>query len=119
MLKEVIRFAIVGVIATAIHYAVYWLLFRHINETIAYTIGYFISFLFNYYLSAHFTFKQKSTMKNGVGFVCAHAFNYTLQVVLLNVFLWSGVNKTFAPIPVYCIAVPVNFLMVRLVFKRF
>jgi len=39
-------------------------------------------------------------------------------VLLLNVFLWMGVPNKLAPIPVLCIAVPVNFLMVRYVFKR-
>jgi hypothetical protein len=32
--------------------------------------------------------------------------------------LWLGVNENFAPIPVYCIAVPVNFMLVRFVFRK-
>ena len=37
---------------------------------------------------------------------------------MLNVFIGIGISERLAPIPVYCIAVPVNFMLVRLVFKR-
>ena len=41
-----------------------------------------------------------------------------LHIGLLNTFLWLGLSKTLAPIPVFAIAIPVNFLLVRFVFKR-
>ena len=112
------RFAIVGVVATAAHYGIYLLLLPVMNESAAYTIGYFLSFLLNYYLTARFTFRRKRSVRNGVGFVASHAVNYVLHIVLLNVFISLGIREQLAPIPVYCIAVPVNFLLVRLVFKR-
>ena len=37
MRKEIIRFGIVGVAATAIHYAIYYLLLPHLDKNIAYT----------------------------------------------------------------------------------
>jgi len=116
-LGQMIRFGMVGVTATVIHYAIYWVLQHWINVNVAYTIGYFLSFLCNYYLTAHFTFKKKTSKKNGIGFIGAHTCNYLLHMVLLNLFLWLGVSKQLAPIPVYCIAVPVNFLLVRFAFK--
>lgn len=115
---EIIRFGIVGVIATALHYGIYWLLQKVINVNVAYTIGYFLSFVVNYLLSAKFTFHKKKSIKNGVGFGGAHLFNYFLQIGLLNFFLWLGISKTLAPIPVYCIAIPTNFLIVRFVFRK-
>ena len=117
-LGEALRFAIVGVVATAAHYGIYLLLLPVMNESAAYTIGYFLSFLLNYYLTARFTFRRKRSVRNGVGFVASHAVNYVLHIVLLNVFISLGIREQLAPIPVYCIAVPVNFLLVRLVFKR-
>ena len=51
---EIIRFGIVGVIATALHYGIYWLLQSVIDVNVAYTIGYFLSFVVNYLLSAKF-----------------------------------------------------------------
>lgn len=118
-LGEIIRFGIVGVIAVAIHYGVYWVLQHWINVNMAYTLGYFISFLFNYYLSAHFTFKESTSTRNGAGFAGAHIFNYFLQIGLFNFFLWIEMHRLLAPFAVLLIAVPTNFLIVRFVFKHF
>ena len=115
---EIVRFGMVGVVATALHYGVYWLLHGLMNVSVAYTIGYFVSFVANYLLSARFTFKKKKSVKNGVGFACAHLFNYVLQISLLNFFIWLGVGEALAPVPVYCIAIPTNFVLVRLVFVK-
>lgn len=115
---EIVRFGLVGVVATALHYGVYWLLHGLMNVSVAYTIGYFVSFVANYLLSARFTFKKKKSVKNGVGFACAHLFNYVLQISLLNFFIWMGVGEALAPVPVYCIAIPTNFVLVRLVFVK-
>ena len=113
------RFAVVGTISTVINYVIYWILQHWINVNVAYTIGYVISFFANYYMTANFTFKEKTSAKNGIGFSGAHLFNYCLHIVLLNFFLWLGLSNELAPFGVYAIAVPTNFLMVRFVFKHF
>ena len=56
---ELCRFGIVGVVAVAINYAIYLVLLPYIDKSVAYAIGYVVSFCFNYWLSAHFTFKQE------------------------------------------------------------
>jgi predicted histidine transporter YuiF (NhaC family) len=50
--------------------------------------------------------------------MASHGVNYVLHMILLNIFLRIGIPSSFAPIPVYCIAVPVNFLLVRTVFRK-
>ena len=115
---EMFRFAVVGTISTVINYVIYWILQHWINVNVAYTIGYVISFLVNYWLSAHWTFKEKTSAKNGIGFSGAHLFNYSLHIVLLNFFLWLGLSNELAPLGVYAIAVPTNFIIVRYVFRK-
>lgn len=117
-IKEFFRFGIVGCIATFVHYAVYVLLNLWINTTIAYSIGYLISFIGNFYLSNKFTFKTQPSLKKGVGFGISHLINYLLQVALLNLFILMGVKEQYAPFPVYVIVIPINFLLVRFVLKR-
>ncbi|RHE88663.1 GtrA family protein [Bacteroides stercoris] len=115
---EFIRFVMVGVLATALHYGIYFLLQRFINVNIAYTLGYALSFIANFYLTAYFTFGKKPSWSKAFGFGGAHLFNYLLHIGLLNTVLWLRLSKTLAPIPVFAIAIPVNFLLVRFVFKR-
>lgn len=57
--KEFIRFGIVGVLATTIHYSVYLVLNLIIVSWLAYSIGYGISFLCNFYLSSVFTINKE------------------------------------------------------------
>lgn len=116
-LREAIRFCIVGVLATIVHYGIYLLLKGVINVSVAYTIGYVISFIGNFVLTNVYTFKTQATAKKGIGFVICHVINYLLHIGLLNVCIWMGVPSSLAPIPVYCIVVPVNFLLVRKVVK--
>lgn len=116
--REFIRFCIVGVVATGIHYGVYLLLNLWLDVNLAYSIGYIISLFCNLLLTARFTFKSSVTAKRTLGFVASHATNYLLHILFLNVFLWIGVSETWAPIPVYCIVFPINFLLVRTVFRK-
>jgi len=114
---EFIRFATVGFIATAIHYGIYYPLQKIINVNIAYTTGYLVSFILNFYLTSYFTFRVKPSVKKLFGLGGAHLVNYLLHILLLNLFLWMGISKELAPIAVFAIAIPVNFLLVRFVFK--
>ena len=115
---EIVRFGIVGVLSTALHYGIYWVLQHWIEVNISYTTGYLLSFLVNYWLTAHFTFHTAASVKNGFGFSGAHLVNYLLHIVLLNFFLWLGLSNEVAPLCVFAIAIPVNFILVRFVFKH-
>lgn len=119
--REFVRFCIVGVIATGIHYGIYLglIYLTSINTNVAYTVGYVLSFFCNLYLTSRFTFKEKLTVAKGGGFVLSHGVNYLLHMLFLNLFLWMGIARQWAPIPTYCLVVPINFLLVRFVFKRF
>lgn len=115
--QEPIRFIIVGVLATAIHYGMYILLNLIIISWLAYSIGYVISFLCNFYLSSKYTFQSKASIKKGIGFGISHAINYLIHITLLSVFIKIGISEELAPIPVFAIAIPINFILVRFVFK--
>jgi putative flippase GtrA len=116
-IKEIYRFGLVGIFSTGIHYGIYLLLKNFISLNIAYSIGYICSFCINFVLSANFTFQTKPSIKKGVGFSLSHLINYGLHLILLNFFLYLNLSTTYAPIPVFMIAIPVNFVLVRFVFK--
>lgn len=116
-IKEFVRFVIVGVIATAIHYGVYYFLEKIINVNVAYTIGYVVAWFINLYLTSCFTFKSRLSFKRGVGFAFSHLVNYLLHMLFLNIFLAIGLSAEMAPLFVFAIVIPINFLLVRFVFK--
>ena len=117
-LPEFVRFVMVGIFATALHYGLYFVLQWVIKVNIAYTLGYALSFIANFYLTAYFTFGRKPSWRKAFGFVGAQLCSYLLHMGLLNLSLRMGIPKPLAPIPVFAIAIPVNFLLVRFVFKR-
>ena len=94
---EFIRFVMVGVLATALHYGIYFLLQRFINVNIAYTLGYALSFIANFYLTAYFTFGKKPSWSKAFGFGGAHLFNYLLHIGLLNTSGWDSPK----PLPLF------------------
>lgn len=113
-----VRFGMVGVLATALHYALYWLLHGLMGANAAFTVAYVLSFVANFFLTSCFTFGARPTWQRLFGMCGAHGVNYLLQMGLLNLFLWMRVPSEWAPLPVYAVAVPVNFLLVRFVFTR-
>ena len=120
-LGELIRFGIVGILATMIHYGIYLVLryaFSSLNVSLCYSIGYIISFIANFFASNYFTFRTQPTARKGIGFVICHGVNYLLHLFFLNLFIWCGLHDVFAPIPTFCIVIPINFILVRFVLKR-
>ena len=121
--NEFLRFCFVGMLATGIHYGIYLLLIKTIHQegyvwiNIAYLIGFVCSWLCNLWMTAKITFKTHLSIKRGVGFAVTHGINYLLHLLFLNIFLALGVTEQIAPIPVYCCVVPINFVLVRIVFK--
>lgn len=117
---QFIRFAINGLVSSGIHYGIYCLLLLlgFVSANVAYITGYLVSFITNYIFTCYFTFRTPPTMKRFVGFCASHALNFGLHVVLFNIFLWLGVNPLIIPLLVIAIAMCVQFIVLRFVFKQ-
>lgn len=115
--RQVVRFGIVGTISSAIHYGVYYLLLQIVNANIAFTGGYAVALIGNYFLTTFFTFRSQPTPTNAAGFSFSHVVNYLLEIGLLNLFLFLNVGELLAPILVMVIVVPINFLILHLVYR--
>ncbi len=115
---QFIRFIIVGTIITAILYLVYLPLTHLFSPSLSYTLASIVSITSNFFLTSYFTFKQKPSLQKSIGFLMQQGFNYVMQLGFLNLFIWLGIPKEFAPFPVFVIALPLNFLLLRFVFKH-
>ena len=118
-LMEMVLFCIVGSTAMAIHYGIYYMLLPLLSVNVSYSLGYFISFLYNFTMTSYLTFKVKPSVGRFFRFAASHGTNYLLQILLLNFFIHvAGLNEKMAPVPVYAISVPVNYMLVRLAMKH-
>ena len=116
-LSEIVRFALVGGLATILQYGFY-IVFVHVVGVKAVPstmISYALSFIMNYFLSSYFTFHTKPNARNGLGFTLSHLVNMGLQTGLVAIFK-EIVGKTLALLPAMAICIPVNYLLVRFAF---
>lgn len=118
-IMEIVMFGIVGSTAMAIHYGIYYVLLPLLPVNISFSLGYFISFIYNFTMTSYFTFKVKPSVGRFFRFAASHGTNYLLQILLLNFFIHvMGLGEKMAPVPVYAISVPVNYMLVRLAMKH-
>lgn len=115
---EILRFGITGTVSTLTNYLTYYIFLEWFAPTLSFTLAYLVAMAINYSLTTSFTFKVKANMKNAVGFVISNAINYGLCTTFLIFFIWIGVSVQLAPIPMYIICIPINFLIVRFIIKQ-
>lgn len=113
-----VRFAFVGGMASLVNYGIYLVAVRaNIEPTFAYLIAFGVSIICNYVLSSYFTFQIPPTWSRAVKFLGAHLLNLLNELLLLNLFIYLGVSKFYAPLLVFATAFPINFFMVRFALK--
>jgi putative flippase GtrA len=117
-IRQFLRFGVVGVLSSALHYGIYYLLLFITAAAIAYAAGYVISFICNYCLTNYYTFQTQPSWKHFLGFAGSHAVNFGLHMVLFSLFLWIGMHKLLIPIVVMGIAMLVQFTILRWVFVK-
>lgn len=121
-LNEIVRFGMVGGVATLLQYGIYVVFVNAVGLTavVSAIISYAISFIYNFIASNFFTFHTKPNAKKGIGFALSHLINLGLQTGLVAIFN-KIIGPTLALIPAMVICIPVNFLLVRfaLTNKRF
>ena len=116
--RQFVRFGVVGILSSAAHYAIYYLLLFVLKATISYVIGYAVSFVGNYFFTNCYTFRTRPSWKHFIGFAGSHAINFGLHVSLFSLFLWLGVHELIIPIFVMGICVIAQFTILRWVFTK-
>lgn len=118
-LSEIIRFGMVGLLATCLQYGIYVVFVEAVKvKAVPSTlISYAISFIANFFLSSYFTFHKRPDAAKGIGFTLSHLINMGLQTGMVAIFQ-QLVGKTLALLPALGICIPVNYLLVRFVFTN-
>lgn len=116
-ISEVIRFGIVGGLATVLQYGLYVVFVNAVGVPAVPStmISYALSFVVNFFLSSYFTFHSRPNAKKGIGFALSHLFNLGMQTGLVAIFK-GIVGATLALLPAMVICIPVNYCLVRFSF---
>ena len=117
-IREIVRFCITGGVSTLTSYLFYYIFLNWFSPTLSFTLSYLIAMAVNYLMTTAFTFKVRANVRNAVGFIISNAVNYGLCTLFLNIFIWLGLPKKLAPLPMYAVCVPINYLVVRFVMNN-
>jgi putative flippase GtrA len=112
------RFLVVGVINTAVSYAVYLVLLRVIDYRVAYTLAYLAGLAIGYWLQARFVFRARVDTRSAVAYVVTYVTMYLASVLMLWVAVdLVGVPKPWAMLVALCVTVPTTFLLLSRGFR--
>lgn len=115
LLKQFIKFGIVGLSNTAISLAIYYILvFFKINYIVANTVGFSISVLNAYYWNNKCVFNKssKGNLKPMIKSFASYGITFVLSTILLVVMVdYLNISKIIAPVLNLIMTIPLNFLL--------
>lgn len=115
---EIFIFMAAGFISFLLHSAVYLLLINvGTNDTVAYSIGFGAWMTANFLLSCFVTFRERPTIMLACGFALSAFAYYLVQFILFSACQWLSAPDIIITPLVYMISFPINYLMMRRVFK--
>ena len=124
--RSAVRFVLVGALGTGLQYGIYYLLLGVFQTkwpeialltSLAFTVGYVIEMVVNYFLTSFYTFKKRPSWKNAGGFLFGRALNYGIQLLLLNVLIWLHMSEEWAGIVEIMLAGVINYFVLRPFYK--
>ena len=124
--RSAVRFVLVGALGTGIQYGIYYLLLdifqRYwpdlgILTSVAFTAGFIIEMICNYFITSFYTFKMRPSWKNAGGFLFGRAINYVLQLLLLNLLIWLHLSEEYSGILAIILAGVINYFVLLPFYK--
>ena len=124
--RSAVRFVFVGTFGTGVQYGIYYLLldiFQRqwpevgILTSVAFTAGFLIEMVCNYFLTNFYTFKTRPSWKNAGGFLLGRVLNYVIQLLLLNALVWLHMGEEWAGIVAIMLAGVINYFVLRPFYK--
>ena len=115
VIKQFIKFGIVGVSNTLISLLIYYvLIYFKINYIVANTIGFIVSVLNAYYWNNRYVFKKSNegNLRPMIKTFVSYGTTFVLSTILLVVMVdYLNISNIIAPILNLIITIPLNFLL--------
>ena len=124
--RSAVRFVLVGAFGTGLQYGIYYLLLNLFQQqwpdvgiltSLAFTIGFVMEMICNYFLTSFYTFKVRPNWINAGGFLFGRAINYVIQMLLLNALIWLHMSEEFAGILAIALAGVINYFILLPFYK--
>lgn len=124
--RSAVRFMFVGTFGTGLQYGIYYLLLDFFQRqwpevviltSLAFTIGFVMEMICNYFLTSFYTFKVRPTWKNAGGFLFGRAINYFIQLLLLNILIWLHMSEEWAGLVAIALAGVINYFVLLPFYK--
>ena len=124
--RSAARFVLVGALGMGLQYGIYYLLLMvfqrqwpdvGILTSIAFTAGFIIEMVCNYFLTSFYTFRVRPTWKNAGGFLFGRAINYVIQLLFLNLLIWLHLSEEMAGIAAIALAGVINYFVILPFYK--
>lgn len=118
--SEAFRFVVVGGVATIVDLCVFNVALFILPYVLCAILGFVVSFGFNYYLSAKWTFRKRTTTNNFIGMIGVHLVNlFMIRTGLLYLFVdILLMQPKTSYLFVLSISAVLSFLLNRIVFHR-
>ncbi|MBO7459050.1 MAG: GtrA family protein [Paludibacteraceae bacterium] len=127
-IRSAVRFAVIGTTGMFVQTWFFMAALLFLNQPekghphyyVAFTIGYILEMIPNYFFSNWYTFGTKPNLKNAGGFLLARAINMAIQLGLLPLALiwFSNWRDDFISFIVIFIGGCINYLVCLLFFKK-
>ena len=125
--RSAARFVLVGALGTGVQYGIYYLLLMvfqrqcpdvGILTSVAFTVGFVVEMVCNYFLTSYYTFRVKPSLKNIGGFLIGRALNYVIQLLFLHTMIWLQISEEWAGIIAIMLAGVINYFVLLPFFRQ-
>ena len=125
--RSAARFVLVGALGTGVQYGIYYLLLMvfqrqwpdvGILTSVAFTVGFVVEMVCNYFLTSYYTFRVKPSLKNIGGFLIGRALNYVIQLLFLHTMIWLHISEEWAGIIAIMLAGVINYFVLLPFFRQ-
>lgn len=112
--RQLVRFALVGVVNTGTYYACYLLLLPWLPYVAAHVLAFAVSMTGSFFLNCRFTYNTRPTWRKFLLFPLTNAANFVITTggvyLLVDVLRF---NSTYAPLIAAAAAIPITFVVSR------
>lgn len=124
--RSAVRFVLVGAFGTGLQYGVYYLLLGFFQRqwgdvailtSVAFTTGFVVEMICNYFLTSYYTFRVAPSLKNIGGFLVGRSLNYVIQLLFLHILIWLHISEEWAGIIAILLAGVINYFVLLPFFR--